>query len=74
MEIDCGKGGRSPRPSRRLYGSNVLVGNPEVELYLHLLVLLYLVDHEQWSTAEKVHFSLFFIYFKSLKLFFLFFK
>ncbi|VDD91368.1 unnamed protein product [Enterobius vermicularis] len=53
MEIDCGKGGRSPRPSRRLYGSNVLVGNPEVELYLHLLVLLYLVDHEQWSTAEK---------------------
>uniref|UniRef100_A0A0N5AIS5 PCI domain-containing protein n=1 Tax=Syphacia muris TaxID=451379 RepID=A0A0N5AIS5_9BILA len=51
MEIDCGKG-PSPRPFRRGYGSTS-TGIVEVELYLHLLVLLYLVDQQHWENAEK---------------------
>lgn len=53
MEIDCGKGGRSPRPARRPHGITSSTGGSEVELYLHLLVLLFLVDQQQWETAEK---------------------
>uniref|UniRef100_A0A915CBY4 PCI domain-containing protein n=1 Tax=Parascaris univalens TaxID=6257 RepID=A0A915CBY4_PARUN len=54
MEIDVGGrgGGRSPRPTRRA-GAGVTSPVPEVELYVHLLVLVYLVDQKRWNFAEK---------------------
>nr|AXS78284.1 26S proteasome non-ATPase regulatory subunit 3 [Anisakis simplex] len=54
MEIDVGSkgGGRSPRPSRRA-GIGAMSPTAEVELYVHLLVLVYLVDQKQWMNAEK---------------------
>lgn len=63
MEIDVGGrgGGRSPRPTRRA-GAGVTSPVPEVELYVHLLVLVYLVDQKRWNYAEKVGFILFFLF------------
>ncbi|VDN32863.1 unnamed protein product, partial [Gongylonema pulchrum] len=52
MEVDVSKGGRSPRP-RRSGGQSTTAPSPEVELYIHLLVLLYLVDQKKLDDAEK---------------------
>lgn len=54
MEVDVSKGGRSPRPARRSGGQPCVAPPPEVELYIHLLVLLYLVDQKKLEEAEKV--------------------
>ncbi|MCP9258983.1 26S proteasome non-ATPase regulatory subunit 3 [Dirofilaria immitis] len=53
MEVDVSKGGRSPRPLRRSGAQSCAVPPPEVELYIHLLVLLYLVDQKKLEEAEK---------------------
>lgn len=53
MEVDVNKG-RSPRPSRRSCVQPCAAPPPEVELYIHLLVLLHLVDQKKLDEAEKV--------------------
>ncbi|VDK65567.1 unnamed protein product [Onchocerca ochengi] len=53
MEVDVSKGGRSPRPLRRSGIQPSVAPSPEVELYIHLLVLLYLVDQKKLEEAEK---------------------
>lgn len=60
MEVDVSKGGRSPRPLRRSGGQPCAVPPAEVELYIHLLVLLYLVDQKMLEEAEKVLFPFLF--------------
>uniref|UniRef100_A0A914CJF7 PCI domain-containing protein n=1 Tax=Acrobeloides nanus TaxID=290746 RepID=A0A914CJF7_9BILA len=54
MDVDSktkGVSGRSPVPTRRKPVSSI-AQYPEVELYVHLLVLLYLVDQKQLEQAE----------------------
>ncbi|EJW82204.1 26S proteasome non-ATPase regulatory subunit 3 [Wuchereria bancrofti] len=53
MEVDVSKGGRSPRPTRRSGVQPCVAPPPEVELYIHLLVLLHLVDQKKLEEAEK---------------------
>ncbi|VDM97059.1 unnamed protein product [Thelazia callipaeda] len=53
MEVDVSKGGRSPRPLRRSGIQSSTGAPPEVELYIHLLVLLHLVDQKRIEEAEK---------------------
>ncbi|EFO22604.1 RPN-3 protein [Loa loa] len=53
MEVDVSKGGRSPRPSRRSGVQPSVAPPAEVELYIHLLVLLHLVDQKKLEEAEK---------------------
>ena len=55
MEVDKAKpsGARSPRPDRRPTSMPAKGGNPEVECYIQLLVILYLLDQGKLDDVDS---------------------
>jgi len=64
------KGSHSPLPvpsekqstSRPQTSRARAVSLPEVDLYIHLLILLYLIDRNSLKSVEKINFSLHFLF------------
>lgn len=54
MDVDKTKAPRSPRPDRRPAGqSSKPTGNPEVELYIQLLTIVYLLDNGKLDAVDQ---------------------